>query len=166
MSSELGTCSILKGILQNGSAYNYPGATLLMLPSIPLNTIYFMLEYRAWQSSTTNVYFLFTAVRFGRVPKREKAKILAAMQSSRMKTQESKVMGELNDDAKIIDCIVRAHYDTCDYTRKKMEPFLQAAKANPKYISCSGTVRYFSIFYRIFFKTVNAKFYLIRTSSK
>jgi len=79
------------------------------------------------------------AVRFGRVPKREKAKILAAMQSSRMKTQESKVMGELNDDAKIIDCIVRAHYDTCDYTRKKMEPFLQRAKANPKYISCSGT---------------------------
>jgi len=78
-------------------------------------------------------------VRFGRVPKREKAKILAAMQSSRMKTQESKVMGELNDDAKIIDCIVRAHYDTCDYTRKKMEPFLQRAKANPKYISCSGT---------------------------
>ena len=85
--------------------------------------------------------FLFNlAVRFGRVPKREKAKILAAMQSSRMKTQESKVMGELNDDAKIIDCIVRAHYDTCDYTRKKMEPFLQRAKASPKYISCSGTV--------------------------
>ena len=83
-------------------------------------------------------------MRFGRVPKREKAKILAAMQSSRMKTQESKVMGELNDDAKIIDCIVRAHYDTCDYTRKKMEPFLQSAKANPKYISCSGTVSLFS----------------------
>ena len=90
------------------------------------------------------IIFLFhlTAVRFGRVPKREKAKILAAMQSSRMKTQESKVMGELNDDAKIIDCIVRAHYDTCDYTRKKMDPFLQSAKANPKYISCSGTVSF------------------------
>lgn len=78
-------------------------------------------------------------MRFGRVPKREKAKILAAMQSSRMKTQESKVMGELNDDAKIIDSIVRAHYDTCDYTRKKMEPFLQRARGAPKYISCSGT---------------------------
>jgi len=62
MSKEAGNTSILKGILQNGLAYQ--------------------------------------AVRFGRVPKREKAKILAAMQSSRMKTQESKVMGELNDDAK------------------------------------------------------------------
>merc|ERR1719412_2807779 len=79
------------------------------------------------------------AVRFGRVPKREKAKILAAMQSSRMKTQESKVMGELNDDAKIIDCIVRAHYDTCDYTRNKIEPFIQKAKTNPSYITCSGS---------------------------
>ena len=91
-------------------------------------------------TGVNNTCLYLTAVRFGRVPKREKAKILAAMQSSRMKTQESKVMGELNDDAKIIDCIVRAHYDTCDYTRKKMEPFLQRAKASPKYISCSGTV--------------------------
>jgi hypothetical protein len=72
------------------------------------------------------------AVRFGRVPKREKAKILAAMQSSRMKTQESKVMGELNDDAKIIDCIVRAHYDTCDYTRKKNGAFPTKGKGQPQ----------------------------------
>ncbi len=82
----------------------------------------------------------FSAVRFGRVPKREKAKIMAAMQSSRMKTQESKVMSEMTDDAKIIETIVRAHYDTCDYTRNKMEPFLQKAKLNPQYVSCSGAV--------------------------
>jgi nuclear receptor subfamily 1 group D protein 3 len=81
-----------------------------------------------------------TAVRFGRVPKREKAKIMAAMQSSRMKTQESKVMSEMTDDAKIIETIVRAHYDTCDYTRNKMEPFLQKAKLSPQFIACSGSV--------------------------
>ena len=85
-------------------------------------------------------FFLISAVRFGRVPKREKAKIMAAMQSSRMKTQESKVMSEMTDDAKIIETIVRAHYDTCDYTRNKMEPFLQKAKLNPQYVSCSGAV--------------------------
>lgn len=105
MSTDFSHCSILKGILQNGSALNYP------------------------------------AVRFGRVPKREKAKILAAMQSSRMKTQvsnESKVMSEMNDEAKIIETVVRAHYDTCDYTRNKMEPFLQKARINPTFVSCSG----------------------------
>merc|ERR1712223_1543341 len=79
------------------------------------------------------------AVRFGRVPKREKAKILAAMQSSRQKTQESKIMTEMNNDSKIIETIVRAHYDTCDYTRNKIEPFIQKSKTNPSYISCSGS---------------------------
>ena len=46
----------------------------------------------------------------------------------------------MNDDSKIIETIVRAHYDTCDYTRNKIEPFIQKAKNNPSYISCSGTV--------------------------
>ena len=49
-------------------------------------------------------------------------------------------MTEMNDDSKIIETIVRAHYDTCDYTRNKIEPFIQKAKTNPSYISCSGSV--------------------------
>ena len=84
--------------------------------------------------------FFISAVRFGRVPKREKAKILAAMQSSRQKTQESKILTEMNDDSKIIETIVRAHYDTCDYTRNKIEPFIQKSKTSPSYISCTGSV--------------------------
>jgi nuclear receptor subfamily 1 group D protein 3 len=79
------------------------------------------------------------AVRFGRVPKREKARIMAAMQTSRLKTQESKVLAEMTDDAKIIETVVRAHYDTCDYTRNKMEPFLAKARASPSYAVCTGT---------------------------
>lgn len=74
------------------------------------------------------------------MPKREKAKILAAMQSSRMKTQESKVLTEMTDDSKIIETVVRAHYDTCDYTRNKMEPFIQKAKASQSFAVCSGSV--------------------------
>ena len=87
-----------------------------------------------------NLSINFAAVRFGRVPKREKARILAAMQSSRLKTQESKVMAEMTDDGKIIETVVRAHYDTCDYTRNKMEPFLAKARASPSYAVCTGTV--------------------------
>ena len=49
-------------------------------------------------------------------------------------------MTEMNDDSKIIETIVRAHYDTCDYTRNKIEPFIQKAKTNPSYITCSGSV--------------------------
>ena len=62
------------------------------------------------------------------------------MQSSRLKTQESKVLAEMTDDGKIIETVVRAHYDTCDYTRNKMEPFLAKARASPSYAVCTGTV--------------------------
>jgi len=85
--------SILKGILQNGSSFNYP------------------------------------AVRFGRVPKREKAKIMDAMQKSRMRTMETRVMTEMANDASIIDTVVRAHFDTCDYTADKIQPFINKAKS-------------------------------------
>lgn len=82
--------------------------------------------------------FNYPAVRFGRVPKREKAKILAAMQSSRMKTMEHRVMAEMDNDSKIIETIVRAHFDTCDYTASKIEPFIAKAKANQNFVQCGG----------------------------
>ena len=86
------------------------------------------------------MYPFFSAVRFGRVPKREKAKMLAAMQSSKAKVLESRVLTEMADDRKIIDTIVRAHYDTCDYTVDKIKPFLQRAHADPKLTTCTGQV--------------------------
>ena len=46
----------------------------------------------------------------------------------------------MTDDGKIIETVVRAHYDTCDYTRNKMEPFLAKARASPSYAVCTGTV--------------------------
>ena len=79
-------------------------------------------------------------MRFGRVPKREKAKILAAMQSSKAKVMESRVLAEMSDDRKIIDTIVRAHYDTCDYTTEKMKPFKLKAQTQNKLTQCTGQV--------------------------
>ena len=54
----------------------------------------------------------------------------------------------MNDDSKIIETIVRAHYDTCDYTRNKIEPFIQKAKTNPSYITCSGSVSKVNLWWR------------------
>ena len=84
--------------------------------------------------------YFFSAVRFGRVPKREKAKINAAMHSSRLKNMETRVMAEMADDAKIIDTVVRAHFDTCDYTVEKIKPFIEKAQAEQNYTQCSGMV--------------------------
>ena len=89
---------------------------------------------------TLSLIILFSAVRFGRVPKREKAKINAAMESSRLKNMENRVMAELADDAKIIETVVRAHFDTCDYTEEKIKPFIAKAKEEKQFTQCTGMV--------------------------
>lgn len=83
---------------------------------------------------------LIAAVRFGRVPKREKAKMLAAMEKSHLKTQESKVMTEMADPSQVIEVVVNAHFNTCDYTKRKLEYFVSTAKAKPSYTFFTGSV--------------------------
>nr|ASJ77187.1 nuclear hormone receptor E75 [Palaemon carinicauda] len=80
------------------------------------------------------------AVRFGRVPKREKAKILAAMQSVNARSQEKAVLAELEDDTRVIAAIIRAHMDTCEFTQDKVAPMLQQARAHPSYTQCPPTL--------------------------
>ncbi|CAH1153899.1 unnamed protein product [Phaedon cochleariae] len=81
------------------------------------------------------------AVRFGRVPKREKARILAAMQqSSNSRSLEKAVAAELEDDQRLLETVVRAHIDTCDFTRDKVEPMLQRARERPSYTACPPTL--------------------------
>ncbi|XP_042211726.1 nuclear hormone receptor E75-like isoform X2 [Homarus americanus] len=80
------------------------------------------------------------AVRFGRVPKREKAKILAAMQSVNARSQEKLVLAELEDDTRVTAAIIRAHMDTCGFTRDKVAPMLQQARTNPSYTQCPPTL--------------------------
>ena len=87
-------------------------------------------------------FSLFSAVRFGRVPKREKAKILAAMQSVNQKYQERAFLSELEDDGKLIRIIVQAHMDACDFTWDKVASTLQTARSAPNY--CHTTNGYVS----------------------
>ncbi|KAG5330405.1 E75 protein, partial [Acromyrmex charruanus] len=81
------------------------------------------------------------AVRFGRVPKREKARILAAMQqSSHSRSQEKAVAAELEDEQRLLTTVVRAHIDTCDFTRDKVTPILARARETPNYTACPPTL--------------------------
>ncbi|KAL3220910.1 hypothetical protein MRX96_005344 [Rhipicephalus microplus] len=76
------------------------------------------------------------AVRFGRVPKREKAKILAAMQKVNASSQEKALAVELEDEMRLFDTVVRAHEETCDFTSDKVAPLLERARAHPVYTLC------------------------------
>lgn len=81
------------------------------------------------------------AVRFGRVPKREKARIMAAMQhSSNSKSQEKAAVAELEDDQRLVASVVRAHLETCDFTSDKVAPTLARAREQPNYTLCHPTL--------------------------
>ncbi|CAG0917643.1 unnamed protein product [Notodromas monacha] len=68
------------------------------------------------------------AVRFGRVPKREKAKILAAMQSVAWKSQEKAIDAALAaDDSSLMSTVTGAHRDTCPFTQDRLPTFLMRA---------------------------------------
>ncbi|XP_049867639.1 ecdysone-inducible protein E75 isoform X2 [Pectinophora gossypiella] len=74
------------------------------------------------------------AVRFGRVPKREKARILAAMQqSSSSRAQEQAAAAELDDAPRLLARVVRAHLDTCEFTRDRVAAMRARARECPTY---------------------------------
>ncbi|KAJ2952722.1 hypothetical protein O0L34_g7068 [Tuta absoluta] len=73
-------------------------------------------------------------VRFGRVPKREKARILAAMQqSSSSRAQEQAAAGELDDVPRLLARVVRAHLETCEFTRDRVSAMRARARECPTY---------------------------------
>src|SRR5688500_1007807 len=80
------------------------------------------------------------AVRFGRVPKREKAKILAAMQKVNMSSMEKQLTEQLDDEGRLLSSLLAAHDETCDYTRDKVAPLLDRARAHPVFASCPSSM--------------------------
>ncbi|CRL08094.1 CLUMA_CG020875, isoform A [Clunio marinus] len=74
------------------------------------------------------------AVRFGRVPKREKARIEAAMQqSTRNRAITTNVWTDLEDLQHVIDTVVGAHLETCEFTRDRVHEMKIRAKDCPNY---------------------------------
>ncbi|XP_055536449.1 ecdysone-induced protein 75B isoform X2 [Wyeomyia smithii] len=74
------------------------------------------------------------AVRFGRVPKREKARILAAMQQSTQNRGNQRALAtELDDQPRLLAAVLRAHMETCEFTREKVTAMRQRARDCPSY---------------------------------
>lgn len=73
-------------------------------------------------------------VRFGRVPKREKARILAAMQQSTQNRGHQRTLAtELDDQPRLLASVLRAHMETCEFTREKVSSMRQRARDCPAY---------------------------------
>lgn len=65
------------------------------------------------------------------MPKREKAKILAAMHNKNQLNQENKLSEQLMDEQGMLSTIFAAHNETCDFTHAKMAPVFLKAEQNP-----------------------------------
>lgn len=61
-------------------------------------------------------------------------------QSSNSRSLEKAVSAELEDEQRLLATVVRAHIDTCDFTREKVEPMLQRAREQPSYTACPPTL--------------------------
>lgn len=93
-------------------------------------------NFRLTISQRTNpTCFFFLAVRFGRVPKREKARIEAAMQQSTRNRAltTNNVWTDLEDLQHVIDTVVGAHLETCEFTRDRVREMKLRAKDSPNY---------------------------------
>ncbi|XP_063697114.1 ecdysone-inducible protein E75 [Culicoides brevitarsis] len=74
------------------------------------------------------------AVRFGRVPKREKARILAAMQQSTQNRGHQRALTtELDDLPRLTQAVLQAHMETCEFTKEKVANMRQRARDCPSY---------------------------------
>lgn len=68
------------------------------------------------------------------MPKREKARILAAMQqSSSSRAHEQAAAAELDDAPRLLARVVRAHLDTCEFTRDRVAAMRTRARDCPTY---------------------------------
>lgn len=61
-------------------------------------------------------------------------------QSSHSRSQEKAVAAELEDEQRLLATVVRAHLDTCDFTRDKVAPILARARETPNYTACPPTL--------------------------
>jgi nuclear receptor subfamily 1 group D member 3 len=68
------------------------------------------------------------------VPKREKARILAAMQQSTQNRGNQRALAtELDDQPRLLASVLRAHMETCEFTREKVTQMRQRARDCPSY---------------------------------
>jgi nuclear receptor subfamily 1 group D protein 3 len=61
-------------------------------------------------------------------------------QSSNSRSHEKAVAAELEDEQRLLSTVIRAHLDTCDFTRDKVEPMLARARDQPSYTACPPTL--------------------------
>ncbi|CAG5115445.1 unnamed protein product, partial [Candidula unifasciata] len=80
------------------------------------------------------------AVRFGRVPKKEKARIIEQMQKKNLASQSSELNSLLSNDLDIVEAVVTAHRHTCEISQFDAHKMRDLALMKQEYINCPANM--------------------------
>ena len=78
----------------------------------------------------------FSAVRFGRVPKKEKAKILEQMQKVNNNAQSAVLGAILDNPTEVVRQVIDAHMNVSLFTSAKVNLMLERVWQNPQFVNC------------------------------
>ncbi|XP_060074252.1 ecdysone-induced protein 75B, isoforms C/D-like [Ylistrum balloti] len=76
------------------------------------------------------------AVRFGRVPKKEKARIIEQMQKMNSQTPTHQLSGVLQNPLDLVQHVINAHRQTCAFTLDRVKTMRQAALQTGEFVNC------------------------------
>ncbi|KAH9523789.1 Nuclear hormone receptor e75 [Bulinus truncatus] len=80
------------------------------------------------------------AVRFGRVPKKEKARIIEQMQRKNLASQTSELNILLESDHDMVSAVVTSHRHTCDISQFKAQQMRDLALHNQEFVTCPANM--------------------------
>lgn len=66
------------------------------------------------------------------------------MQSVNARLAERSLPAEFSDEMQLMQSVVRAHMETCDFTREKVQLLMEEAHRQPNYTACPPTLVRFS----------------------
>lgn len=78
---------------------------------------------------------MFSAVRFGRVPKKEKARIIEQMQKSNLQMAATALSTALSTQD-LVQSVILAHHQTCDLGPEKAKVMREIALLQNDYVEC------------------------------
>ncbi|ESP04319.1 hypothetical protein LOTGIDRAFT_136477, partial [Lottia gigantea] len=76
------------------------------------------------------------AVRFGRVPKKEKARIIEQMQKVSSQSTSSAILSILSNEQDVVQAVFNAHRQTCDFSQFRVQQMRELAFQDNKYVDC------------------------------
>ncbi|KAK6166770.1 hypothetical protein SNE40_023392 [Patella caerulea] len=76
------------------------------------------------------------AVRFGRVPKKEKARIIEQMQKVSSQSTVTALISILQNEQDVLQSVFNAHRQTCDFSQFRVQQMRELAFQDNRYVDC------------------------------